>query len=111
VGFSKFVFKISLAVFFARYLEKIPTACIGGILLYVASGMIKKREIKEILLLNNYHVVLMCYTIVAVPLLGFMFGVISAILLYAICFRLFEKKKSKTFVNNRKTNLKVVKND
>ena len=96
-GISKFVFKILLVLFFAGFIEKIPMACLGGILLYVASGMIKKKEIRGIIERNNYHITLMCYTIIAVPLLGFMIGVLSAIVLYIIFFRLFEKKKKKTF--------------
>ena len=59
---SKFAFKLLLALFFARYLEKIPMACLGGILLYVAGGMIKRREIREIINLNNYHITVMYFT-------------------------------------------------
>lgn len=97
-GISKFVFKLLLAVFFARYLERIPMACLGGILLYVAGGMIKRKEIKEIIHLNNYHITVMCFTILAVPLFGFMPGVLSAIVLYLVCLKLFEKRKRKRFV-------------
>lgn len=93
-GFSKFVFKLLLAGFFSAYLEKIPMACVSGILFYVAIGMIKKREINSIVQLNNYHVVLMFYTMVTVPLLGFVAGILSALILFTICYRLFEKNKS-----------------
>ncbi|MEI9806654.1 MAG: SulP family inorganic anion transporter [Bacteroidota bacterium] len=101
-GIAKSVFIIAIVLFMARYLEKIPVACIAGILLYVASGMVKKKEINRIISMNNYHVMLMCYTVAAVPLFGFMIGVLSAIVIYAICFRLFEKKKSKEFVYRNK---------
>jgi SulP family sulfate permease len=82
-GIAKFTFKLLMAAFLATYLEQVPMACIGGILLYVANGMVKRREIKEVLDLKNpYHILLMTYTAVAVPLWGFMPAVLSAILIY-----------------------------
>jgi SulP family sulfate permease len=93
-GIARAVFIILIALLTAPWLEKIPVACIAGILLYVASGMIKKREVNKIVQMNNYHVVLMCYTVVAVPLAGFMTGVLSALLLYIICSHFFESKKA-----------------
>jgi MFS superfamily sulfate permease-like transporter len=95
VGFSKVVFKVAFAIIFFRHLEKIPMACIAGILIYIAAGMVRKREIEEIIQMNNYHVTLMMYTLIAVPLLGFMIGVASALIIYAIMFLLFEKNKRK----------------
>lgn len=86
-GIFKSIFIIAIIVLTAVHIEKIPVACIAGILLYVARGMVKKKEITKIIDLNNYHVILMCYTIIAVPLLGFMFGVLSAVLIYALYFR------------------------
>lgn len=93
-GVAKFVFKLSLAAFLASYLEKVPMACIGGILLYVASGMVKMKEIKEVVNSTKYHIVLMCYTAIMVPVAGFMTAVVSAILIYVVTYRLFDKKKT-----------------
>jgi MFS superfamily sulfate permease-like transporter len=84
-GIAKFTFKLLLAAFLATYLEQVPMACIGGILLYVANGMVKRKEIKEVLnLKNKFHIGLMIYTAAMVPLFGFMPAVLSAIGLYVI---------------------------
>ncbi len=84
-GIAKFVFKLTLALFLAKYLEMIPMACIGGILLYVASGMIKSQEIKEVLAMKNtFHTLLMIYTAIMVPVAGFMGAVLSAIAIFAV---------------------------
>jgi MFS superfamily sulfate permease-like transporter len=92
-GIAKFAFKLTLAAFLAVYLEKVPMACIGGILLYVASGMVKMREIREVLSTSRYHIVLMIYTAAMVPLTGFMMAVTSAIIIYIVTHRVFDKKK------------------
>ena len=92
-GIAKFTFKLALAAFLAVYLEKVPMACIGGILLYVASGMVKAREIKEVWASNKYHIALMFYTAAMVPLAGFMMAVVSAIIIYIVTHRFFDKKK------------------
>jgi sulfate permease, SulP family len=93
-GIAKFAFKLMLAAFLAIYLEQVPMACIGGILLYVATGMVKAREIREVLGMNRYHIALMVYTAVMVPAMGFMVAVVSAIVIYAITYRWFDKKKA-----------------
>lgn len=93
-GIAKFAFKLLLAAFLAVYLEKVPMACIGGILLYVASGMVKVREIKEVLGMNKFHIALMIYTAAMVPLFGFMAAVVSAIVIYAIAYRWLKKEKA-----------------
>ena len=98
-GIAKFIFKLSMAAFLAVYLEKVPMACIGGILLYVASGMVKAKEIKEVWSSNRYHIVLMCYTAAMVPLAGFMMAVVSAIMIYIITYRFFEKRKEVMMVD------------
>jgi MFS superfamily sulfate permease-like transporter len=82
-GIAKFVFKLLLAAFLASYLEQVPMACIGGILLYVASGMVKTQEIKEVLSFKNrFHTGLMIYTAIMVPMTGFMTGVLTALIIY-----------------------------
>jgi sulfate permease, SulP family len=79
-GIAKFTFKLLLAAFLASYLEQVPMACIGGILLYVASGMVKKHEVHEVwAMTNKYHHFLMYYTAVMVPFFGFLTAVLSAI--------------------------------
>jgi sulfate permease, SulP family len=91
-GIAKFIFKLSMAAFLAIYLEQVPMACIGGILLYVATGMVKVKEIKEVMGMNKYHVALMIYTAAMVPATGFMTAVVSAIVIYAVLYRFINKK-------------------
>ena len=86
-GIAKFGFKLLLAAYLATYLEAVPMACIGGILLYVASGMVKMQEINEVLGQNRFHVGLMIYTAAMVPLFGFMAAVVSAILIFVCAYR------------------------
>jgi sulfate permease, SulP family len=82
-GIAKFTFKLLMAAFLATYLEQVPMACIGGILLYVANGMVKRKEISEVFTSKNpFHIMLMIYTAMAVPLWGFMPAVLSAILIF-----------------------------
>jgi len=83
-GIAKFTFKLLLAAYLAVHLEHVPMACIGGILLYVAHGMVKIKEIKEILKMRRFHVAMMIYTAIMVPVVGFMWAVISAIAIYAV---------------------------
>ena len=70
------------------YLEAVPLACIGGILLWVASNMVKPAEIREVLAQGRVHALLMIYTAVMVPLTDFLTGVLSALILFAIASRL-----------------------
>lgn len=84
-GVAKFTFKLLLAAFLATYLEHVPMACIGGILLYVAMGMVKAKEIKEVLAMKStFHLILMVYTAIMVPVAGFLSAVLSAIVFYGI---------------------------
>ncbi len=93
-GIAKFAFKLTLALFLARYLEQVPMACIGGILLYVATGMVKLKEIKEVLTMNKFHIALMIYTAVMVPVTSFMPAVLTAIVGYFVLGRWFDKNKA-----------------
>lgn len=93
-GIAKFVFKLGLAAFLASYLELVPMACIGGILLYVASGMVKAKEVKEVMGMSKFHIALMIYTAVMVPVFGFMTAVVSAIVIYAVAYRWVDKKQA-----------------
>jgi SulP family sulfate permease len=90
-GIAKFTLKLLLAAYLATYLEVVPMACIGGILLYVAHGMVKKSEVREALSKNRFHIFLMCFTAAMVPLFGFMPGVLSAIVIYAVLQRFFDR--------------------
>jgi SulP family sulfate permease len=93
-GIAKFTFKLLMAAFLASYLEQVPMACIGGILLYVANGMVKKKEVMQVFESRNaYHILLMTYTAVAVPLWGFMPAVLSAIAAFVVMIILGWVKK------------------
>jgi SulP family sulfate permease len=93
-GIAKFTFKLLMAAFLATYLEQVPMACIGGILLYVANGMVKRREVKEVYNSRNpFHIMLMIYTAAAVPLWGFMPAVLSAIMIFVVMVMLGWVKK------------------
>jgi len=89
-GIFKFALKLLLAAFLASYLEQVPMACIGGILMYVAFNMVKGGEVREVLRHNRFHVALMLYTAVMVIVTDFLTGVLTAILLYAALRRFFD---------------------
>lgn len=82
-GIFKFALKLLLAVFLAKLLERVPMACIGGILLYVAVNMVKAEEVREVWKHNRFHSALMVYTAVMVAITDFLVGVVSALVLYA----------------------------
>jgi SulP family sulfate permease len=89
-GIMKCFLKLLLAWFLADYLEQVPMACIGGILLWVALNMVKVNEMKEIWGQNKYHAALMIYTAIVVVFAGFMAGVLSAMIIYAAFYKRFE---------------------
>jgi SulP family sulfate permease len=91
-GYFKAVLKLTLAYFLAQYLELIPMACIGGILVWVASNMIKVSEIKEIRHLGKFEFSMMAYTALMVPLTDFLTGVLSALVIYFIVRKVFAEK-------------------
>jgi sulfate permease, SulP family len=90
-GYFKAFFKLGLAYYIAQYLEMVPMACIGGILLWVASNMIKVSEIREVINHNRFHALLMAYTAIMVPVTDFLTGVLSALVIYFLARRLFDK--------------------
>jgi SulP family sulfate permease len=90
-GIFKCVLKLLLALFLAKYLEMVPMACIGGILLYVSSAMVKPAEVKHVLTQNRFHVGLMIYTATAVVLTDFLIGVVTAILIWGVLGRFFDR--------------------
>jgi SulP family sulfate permease len=89
-GIFKCVLKLLLAAYLAFYLEMVPMACIGGILLYVATGMVKKAEVVQVFEHGKFHVALMGYTAVMVIATDFLTGVLSAIIIWAVLKRFFE---------------------
>ena len=92
-GYFKAVLKLTMAYYLAQYLELIPMACIGGILVWVASNMIKPAEIREIKHLGNFEFSMMLYTAIAVPLTDFLTGVLSALIIYFVVKKFFSRKK------------------
>ena len=90
-GIFKCILKLTLALFLAQYLELVPMACIGGILLYVATAMVKPTEISQVLAHNRFHVVLMAYTALMVIVTDFLTGVLTAIVIYLVLYRFFDK--------------------
>lgn len=91
-GYFKAVLKLIMAFYLAQYLELIPMACIGGILVWVASNMIKPSEIKEIKHLGKFEFFMMMYTAVMVPLTDFLTGVLSALIIYFTVSYFFKRK-------------------
>ena len=83
--------KLLIALFLAGYLESVPMACIGGILLYVSTAMVKPAEVKQVLAHNGFHIALMIYTAVVVVLTDFLIGVVTAIVIWVVLGRLFDK--------------------
>jgi SulP family sulfate permease len=91
-GYFKSILKLVLAFYLAQYLELVPMACIGGILVWVASNMIKPTEIKEIKKHGKFEFGMMMYTALMVPLTDFLTGVLSALVIYAIVKYAFNNK-------------------
>lgn len=90
-GYFKGILKLSLAYYIAEYLEMVPMACIGGILLWVATNMIKPAEIKEVLNHNKFHAALMIFTAIMVPMTDFLTGVLSALVIYFVTRKYLDK--------------------
>jgi MFS superfamily sulfate permease-like transporter len=87
-GYFKFGLKLAMAYYLAPYLNMVPMACIGGILLWVATNMVKPSEIRHIIHVSKPHAALMVYTAVMVPVTDFLTGVLSALIIFLI----FRKK-------------------
>jgi SulP family sulfate permease len=94
-GYFKAILKLIMAFYLAQYLELVPMACIGGILVWVASNMIKPSEIKEVKGHGKFEFAMMVYTAVMVPLTDFLTGVLSALIIYFIVKFAFKKKSQK----------------
>jgi SulP family sulfate permease len=92
-GYFKAVLKLILAFYLAQYLELIPMASIGGILVWVASNMIKPSEIGEIRHAGKFEFAIMTFTAVMVPMTDFLTGVLSALVIYFVVTMVFKKRK------------------
>jgi|CXWL01.1.fsa_nt_gi MFS superfamily sulfate permease-like transporter len=91
-GAFKFGLKLLLAIFLAHWLEMVPMACIGGILLFVAVNMVKPSEVVEVWRHNRFHAGLMVYTAVMVAVTDFLIGVLTALILYGILHRFLDRR-------------------
>ena len=91
-GVFKCFLKLTLALFMAKYLELVPMACIGGILLYVSTAMVKPSEVKQVFAHNRFHIFLMLYTAVVVTLTDFLTGVLTAIIIWGALYRFFDQE-------------------
>lgn len=89
-GYFKCVLKIAIAVYLASWLQLVPMACIGGILLYVSTAMVKPAEVRQVIEHNGFHIALMVYTAVMVVLTDFLTGVLSAIVIWGALGRFFD---------------------
>lgn len=89
-----------MAYYLAQYLELVPMACIGGILIWVASNMIKPTEIKEVKGEGKFEFAMMVFTAVMVPLTDFLTGVLSALIIYFVVKYAFKKVKEKKETSN-----------
>ena len=92
-GYFKAVLKLIMAYYLAQYLELVPMACIGGILVWVASNMIKPSEIKEIKGEGKFEFAMMVFTAIMVPLTDFLTGVLSALVIYFVVKYAFKNAK------------------
>jgi len=97
-GYFKAILKLLLAFYLAQYLELVPMACIGGILVWVATNMIKIEEIKEIKNKGKFEFSMLLYTAVMVPLTDFLTGVLSALIIYFVVKYAFKKFNGKATV-------------
>jgi len=92
-GYFKAILKLIMAFYLAQYLELVPMACIGGILVWVATNMIKVSEITEIRKHGKFEIAIMVYTAIMVPVTDFLTGVLSALIIYFLTKYIFKKLK------------------
>lgn len=102
-GYFKGLLKIGLAMFLAPWLEMVPMACIGGILLWVSTNMVKVHEIKEVWKLGKFDAFLMVFTAVMVPVTDFLTGVLSALIINFVGRWLIAKREPSSFVSDLPT--------
>ncbi len=83
--------KLAIAFYLAGFLELVPMACIGGILMWVAANMVKPAEIKQVFAHSWFHAALMIFTAIVVIATDFLTGVLSAMILYGVLFKFLDK--------------------
>lgn len=106
-GYFKGVLKLAMAFYIAQYLELVPMACIGGILLWVASNMIKRKEIREVTATGKFEMWMMVYTAIMVPVTDFLTGVLSALILYFVIKKIFPGVSKSVTVKHEPVQQKV----
>ncbi|MBL7860219.1 MAG: SulP family inorganic anion transporter [Cyclobacteriaceae bacterium] len=92
-GYFKGGLKLLMAYNIAPYLELVPMACIGGILLWVASNMIKRKEIREVVDTGKFEMTMLIYTAIMVPVTDFLTGVLSALIIYFVAKKIISLTK------------------
>ncbi len=83
-GIFKCFLLLGIAAWFAPQLEMLPMACIAGILIFVAMGMVKPAEVVEVARQGRFELGIMIYTAATVLATDFLKGVLSAMVLYAV---------------------------
>jgi sulfate permease, SulP family len=73
---------VLLMLFGANYLETVPMAFIGGLLVYVAFNMVKKEEIEMVFQSGKWHVFLMAYTAIMTFATDLSLAVVSATIFF-----------------------------
>jgi SulP family sulfate permease len=90
-GILKCFLKLAMAAYLAQYLELVPMACIAGILLFIATAMVKPAEVTDTWRLGKFHASMMVYTATMVVVTDFLIGVLSALLIYGALFKFLDK--------------------
>ena len=82
---------IVLMLLCAAYLSSVPMSFVGGLLIYVASNMVKSHEVKLVLKSGKLHIFLMAYTAIMTLVTDLSVAVVSATVLYYSVKILLEK--------------------
>ncbi len=93
-GIFKFALKLVLAAYLASVLQIVPMACLAGILLFVASGMVKKAEVTEVWAEGSKDRTIMITTAVMVVLVDFLVGVVSGLVVWGVLSRFGRKSQA-----------------
>lgn len=75
---------IILMLFFSNYLKMIPMACMGGLLVFVASNMVKPQEVKGVWQEGLFPTFIMLYTAVMTVVTDLSIAVGTATVLYYV---------------------------
>ena len=86
-GIAKCLLKLALVAYLATFLEHVPMACIGGIMMYVAYNMVKPAEVSQVFARGRTETVIMAYTAIMVLVTDFVTGVGTALVLYTLVSR------------------------